>query len=246
MKRALVAAYGGICYLLFLPTFLYAVGFVGNFGVPKSIDSGVPAGLLPSLLVNALLLGLFGLQHSVMARQGFKKVWTRFVPEPMERSTYVLLTNLVLALLFWQWQPMPELVWSVSSEAGRIALWTLFGLGWGIVLLSSFLISHAHLFGLEQVHAYFKRRQPAEPDFKTPSLYRSMRHPMQTGFLIAFWATPDMSVGHLVFAISTTAYILVALQLEERDLIRAFGETYQAYRERVPMLLPALRKTRSG
>lgn len=238
MKKIIVFAYGMGCYLLFLGTFLYAIGFVGNLFVPKSIDSGVAGPFWLSLSINVALLGLFGVQHSAMARPGFKRWWTKIIPVPIERSTYVLCASLALIVLFWQWRPLPNVVWSVQSDVGRIALWSLCGLGWGLVLVSTFLISHAHLFGVSQVHAYFRRRQLSEPDFQTPSLYRYVRHPMQAGFLIAFWATPLMTGGRLVFALVTSAYILGALQLEERDLIRFFGKRYETYRERVPMLIP--------
>ena len=238
MRRFATLLYGLACYLTFLVAFVYAIGFVGNLVVPKSIDTGTARSFWPSLLVNAGLLGLFALQHSGMARPGFKRWWTRFVPKPVERSTYVLLASLTLILLFWQWRPMPEAVWSVQDSTGRFALWALFGLGWGIVLVATFMISHAHLFGVNQVHRYWRGREQADPGFQSPGLYRHMRHPIMTGFLIAFWAAPTMTVGHLVFALATTGYILIALQLEERDLIRAFGARYEAYRRDVPMFIP--------
>ncbi len=238
MRRFLAFAYGLVCYLIFFLSFLYAIGFVANAGVPKSIDSGAAGAFWSSLLINGALLGLFALQHSGMARPGFKKWWTKIVPAPIERSTYVLFSSLALLLLYWLWQPMPAVVWNVEAEAGRILLWTLYGLGWGLVLVSTFMISHAHLFGVKQVHDFLKGREQWEPGFQTPSLYRYLRHPIMAGFLIAFWATPRMTVGHLVFALATTGYILVALQLEERDLIAVFGEKYRRYRERVPMLIP--------
>ena len=238
MRKILVFGYGIGCYLLFLATFLYAIGFVGNLFVPKSIDSGAPGPFWLSVSINVALLGLFGIQHSVMARPKFKQWWTKIVPVPIERSTYVLAASLTLIVLFWQWRPLPQIVWSVHSDVGRMALWSLCGLGWSLVLISTFLISHAHLFGVSQVHAYLRRKQLSEPDFQTPSLYRYVRHPMQAGFLIAFWATPLMTGGRLVFALVTTVYILAALQLEERDLIRFFGRRYEAYRESVPMLIP--------
>lgn len=238
MTRTLALLYGFLCYVVFLFAFVYAIGFVGNLVVPKSIDSGEAGAFWPSLLVNLGLLGLFAVQHSVMARPGFKRWWTRFVPEPVERSTYVLFASLALLLLYWQWRPLPEVVWSVEHEVGRAVLWALFGLGWGLVLLSTFMISHAHLFGVKQVHAFWRRKQPASPGFQTPGLYRHMRHPIMAGFFVAFWATPAMTVGHLVFALATTGYILIAVQLEERDLVRAFGERYEAYRRQVPMFVP--------
>lgn len=242
MRRVAVFIYGLISYLIFFVSFLYAIGFVGNIAVPKSIDSGAAGALWPSLLVNLGLLGLFGLQHSGMARPGFKRWWTKIIPEPIERSTYVLFASSALILLMWLWQPMPAVVWSVEVEAGRTALWVLYGLGWGLVLVATFMISHAHLFGVKQVHRHWRGEEPAEPGFQTPGLYRYLRHPIMLGFLIAFWATPRMTVGHLVFALATTGYILVALRLEERDLVEAFGEKYRAYRERVPMFIPRLQK----
>lgn len=241
MIRAAALLYGLICYLIFFVTFVYAIGFVGNLVVPKSIDSGAAGAFWPSLLVNLGLLGLFGIQHSGMARPGFKEWWTKFVPRPIERSTYVLLASAALLLLYWQWQPMPATVWSVENEAGRAVLWSIFALGWGTVLAATCMISHAHLFGVRQVHDHFRGREPWQPGFRTPGMYRHMRHPIMTGFLLAFWATPDMTVGHLVFTLVTTVYILVALQLEERDLIGYFGEKYEAYRRRVPMLIPRLK-----
>lgn len=244
MKRAPFLLYGVVCYLIFFATFTYAIGFVGNLVVPKSIDSGAAGAFWPSLLINLGLLGLFALQHSGMARPGFKRWWTRLVPKPIERSTYVLFASLVLILLYWQWRPLPEVVWSVKQPEGRFALWALFGLGWGLVLVATFMISHAHLFGVAQVHRYWRGRAQADPGFQTPGLYRHMRHPIMTGFFVAFWATPDMTVGHLVFALATTGYILIALQLEERDLIRAFGDRYEAYRQHVPIFIPRWKRKR--
>ncbi len=230
--------YGGLCYLIFLLSFLYAVGFVGDFIVPKSINSGPAGPLAESLIVNVVLLGVFAVQHSVMARQGFKRWWTQFVPAPVERSTYVLLSSLALILLFWQWRPFPDVVWSVSGLFGRNLLWALFWLGWLIALTSTFLINHFDLFGLQQVwtHSQDTDVQPAR--FRTPLFYKFVRHPLYFGFLLAFWATPHMTYGHLLFAIATTGYIFIGMLLEERDLVAVFGETYVAYKKRVSMIVP--------
>lgn len=238
MGRAIAYLYGLACYVLFLATFLYAIGFVGNFVVPKSIDSGLPEAFGTSLLINAVLLGIFAIQHSVMARPGFKKVWTRVVPKTVERSTYVLLASLALVLLFSQWRPMPDIVWNVDNELGRMLLWALFALGWFLVLTSTFVINHFDLFGLRQVHMNMQGVPYTELKFRIAYFYKFVRHPLYLGFLIAFWATPTMSVGHLVFAIATTAYILIAIQLEERDLVHFHGSDYVEYRKKVSMILP--------
>ncbi|SMO72612.1 methanethiol S-methyltransferase [Fodinibius sediminis] len=241
MKRILAFIYGILSYVIFLASFCYAIAFVGDFWVPKTINSGATSALVPALLVNMALLGAFAIQHSGMARRGFKRWWTNIIPKPIERSTYVLISSMILILLMWFWQPIPATVWSVESELGRWLLWGVAALGWLIVLVTTYLISHAHLFGLQQVYDFLQARDLWYPRFQTPGLYRYIRHPMMLGFFLAFWATPEMTGGHLLFAVATSGYILVALRFEEQDLIRVFGDQYRKYRKRVPMLLPGIK-----
>ncbi len=228
-------------------TFLYTIGFVGNLIVPKTIDSGPVGPVTTAFIVNLILLSLFAVQHSVMARPGFKKWWTQFVPRPVERSTYVLFTNLILILLFWQWRPMADVVWQFENTAGRFVLIGLFWIGWGIVLLSTFMIDHFDLFGLRQVYLHLRGLEYTPGEFKTTALYRYVRHPIMLGFVIAFWATPEMTQGHLLFAIATTGYILIGIQFEERDLRTSLGQRYNEYSRQVSMLIPLPgKKSREG
>jgi protein-S-isoprenylcysteine O-methyltransferase Ste14 len=246
LKRLLFFAYGAACYLIFLATFLYAIAFVGGFAVPTRLDDPRQSSLATALLIDAALLALFAIQHSVMARRWFKERWTQIVPWTIERSTYVLCASLALILLFWQWRPIGIPIWSVENEIARTALWTLFAAGWATVLTVTFLINHFDLFGLRQVWLPLIGRPYTRVSFRTPLPYRFVRHPLYFGFLLAFWMTPTMTLAHLVFALATTAYIVLAIQFEERDLVAEHGAAYEEYRRNVPMLLPAPRARSVG
>jgi methanethiol S-methyltransferase len=230
--------YGSVAYGITLVALLYLIGFVGNLGVPKSIDSGVAGPLIESVLVDTMLIGLFAIQHSVMARQGFKRWWTRVLPPSVERSTYVLFASLTLLFLYWQWQPISEPVWTVHNSIGAAVLDGVFWLGWVVLVVSTFLLSHFELFGLSQVFARLFGKELSEARFRAPLLYRYVRHPIYLGVLLAVWATPLMTVGHLLFSVLITGYILLGIQLEERDLVQQFGDQYRNYRKQAGMLVP--------
>ena len=243
MARGLYLLFGGIAYLVFFATFLYLMGFLANLpGLPSTVDIGPATPLAGAAMVDLALIAIFGLQHSVMARRGFKAAWTEVVPAPIERSVYVVFSSLALILLFVAWRPLPAIVWSVSGPIGEGLLWALFAAGWLIVLLSTFLLNHFELFGLSQVWRNLRGRAAAAPQFRQPFFYKLVRHPLYSGFILAFWATPVMTVGHLLFAGGMTAYILIAIRHEERDLVGLFGRDYMDYRARVGMLTPRLRR----
>ena len=237
----MILTYGLIVYAMFLGTFLYAIGFAGNIVVPKGIDDGLEGPALTAILINVGLLSVFALQHSIMARPAFKRWWTTMVPKAAERSTFVLLTNLALCLIYWQWRPMLGVVWEIESGFAGSLLWLLFWVGWVLVLVSTFIIDHFDLFGVRQVVLHAQGQEYTHPKFKISVLYNRVRHPLLLGFMIAFWATPRMTVGHLLFAAVTTAYMLVAIQLEERDLVAVHGSDYEDYQRRVPMIIPRIR-----
>ena len=240
----MVLAYGTLAYVSFLGVFLYMIGFVGGFLVPKTIDSAPGFPLGEALPLNVGLLLVLAVQHTVMARPGFKERWAKVIPQRIERSTYVLLTNLIFVLLFWQWRPVTAVVWHVENAIGNGLLWTVFAAGWGLVLYSTLLIDHFDLFGMRQVWLHAKGRSYTPPQFQVASLYRLSRHPLLLGWMIAFWATPHMTVGHLTFAVVTTAYMIVAIRFEERDLVKHHGEPYVQYRQQVSMLIPGFRSKR--
>lgn len=240
--RLLFFVYGVASYLIFLATFLYAIVFVGGFAVPRRVDGPLETGVPEALAIDAVLLTIFAVQHSVMARPWFKARWTRIVPGAIERSTYVLCASLALMLLFWQWRPLGTVIWNVEAAAARAALWTLFATGWSTVLMVTFLIDHFDLFGLRQVWLSLVGTPYTKVSFRTPLPYRLVRHPLYFGFLLAFWATPTMTLAHLVFAVATTAYIVLAIQFEEHDLVTEHGAPYEHYRRTVPMLLPGRRR----
>jgi protein-S-isoprenylcysteine O-methyltransferase Ste14 len=244
MNRALAFLYGTAVYLFFFVTFVYAIGFVTGIAVPKTIDTGAVVPLTEAVVVNLILLTIFAVQHSVMARKPFKQWWTKFIPASIERSTYVLLATSALALLLWQWRPIPAVVWQIADPTLAMAVLGVSFFGWFLVLLSTFLINHFELFGLHQVIVNLFGRAMPEPHFRTPVLYKIVRHPIYLGFIIAFWAAPTMTVGHLLFAAVTTAYIFVGIWLEERDLIEQFGNQYRRYRNEVGMLIPVIGRRR--
>jgi methanethiol S-methyltransferase len=245
MGRIAALVYGGLAYIIFFVTFLFAIAFVGNLGPWKTIDSGVAGTLSQAILVDLGLLALFAVQHSAMARPAFKRAWTRIIPKSIERSTYVLTASLALIVLFWQWQPIATPIWSLSGVAALI-LKTSFWLGWALVLLSTFLLNHFELFGLSQVYAHMRSLKSPAPGFRTPSLYQFVRHPLYLGFAIAFWSAPVMSGGHLLFSLATTGYIFIGIFFEERDLTEIFGDQYRSYRSSVSMLVPLPRRKGSS
>ncbi len=243
MGRIFGFIYGIVAYLLFFVSFLYAIGFVSGFVVPKTIDNGTATPLVTAIIIDVVLMSIFAIQHSVMARQEFKRMWTKIVPWPFERSTYVLLATLALILMMWQWRPIPDVIWHVEQPTVAKALIALEGVGWLLVLTSTFLINHFELFGLHQVANNLSGKPMPKPQFKTPLFYKAVRHPIYLGFIIAFWSTPLMTAGHLLFAAVTTAYLFVGIALEEHDLITLFGDQYRDYRRRVGMIFPRFGKS---
>jgi len=248
MKKLFVLIYGVVAYLLFHATFLYLIGFIGNLFVPKGIDNGFVVAPYQAVIIDFLLIALFAAQHSIMARSWFKKAWVKIIPEVIERSTYVICTCIVLITMFYFWQPLDGIVWSVEQPYVVGMLWSLFGLGWAIVLVSSFLINHFDLFGLRQVWLYFRGKPYTDLPFRIPMLYKWVRHPLYFGLLLGFWAAPVMTVTRLFFAVTFTIYIVKAIGWEENDLVRIFGEKYRSYKRNVPMLIPSFfsRKKKEG
>lgn len=241
MAKAATLLYAVIAYAIFFATFLYLIAFIGDLPmVPRTVDRGTEAPLAVALITNSALIALFGLQHSIMARQGFKRAWTRIVPPQAERSTFVLSASFALIVLFLFWIPIDAVIWEVQGQTARTALWAIFGIGWFIVLLSTFLINHFELFGLQQAYLYSRGREAAPPQMREPFLYRYVRHPLYVGFFVAFWATPQMTAGHLLLAAGMSIYMLVAIRYEERDLVSMFGRDYEEYRSRVGMLTPRI------
>jgi protein-S-isoprenylcysteine O-methyltransferase Ste14 len=240
MGRVLSFIYGFVVYVIMFLAFLYLFGFLANVIVPKGIDDGIQSSIGIALLVNLVLVGLFGISHSVMARPGFKQWWTNIVPKPIERSTYVLVATLIMYLIFWQWRPMEQVIWSVNAEWLRTAIWVLYVGGIVLLLASTFVINHFDLFGLRQVTLNLLKKPYSYLGFKVTFFYKFVRHPIYVGWLILFWATPDMTLGHLVFAIGMSTYILVAIPIEERDLVTYHGENYRQYKSKVPALIPSL------
>ena len=243
MSKAATLLYALVAYAIFFATFLYLIAFVGDFGfVPRTVDRGPEAQLTLAIAIDVALIALFGLQHSIMARQGFKRIWTRVVPRQAERSTFVLFASLALIALFLFWRPIDAVLWDVEAPVGETILWTIFGAGWTVVLLSTFLINHFELFGLQQAWLYARGREAAPPVLREPLFYRWVRHPLYLGFFLAFWATPRMTVGHLLLAGGMSVYMLIAIRYEERDLVGLFGHDYEDYRQRVGMLAPRIRR----
>ena len=239
MKKSIAFVYGIIAYVIFLAAFLYAIPFIGGFWVPKTLDTGSQSSIIYAVIIDLILLSIFAVQHSVMARPQFKKWWTKIIPRSIERSTYVLLASVILLLIYWLWQPLPTVVWDVQSQPFVILLYALFTVGWLIVFLATFMINHFHLFGLKQVYEYMNNMEIKQPEFRIKYFYRFVRHPIMLGFIIAFWAVPFMTFGHLLFSAVSTLYILIAVKfLEERDLVKFHGEKYEQYQKNVPMLIP--------
>jgi len=238
LGRIATLIYGAFCYVVFFATFLYAIGFIDNLFVPKAMDSGRSGPLVEALAIDAALLALFAIQHSVMARQWFKRAWTAIIPPAAERSTYVLFSSLALVVLFWQWRPIGGTIWQVDNPMGRVVILSFYVLGYAIVLVATFLINHFDLFGLRQTWMRFRSRAYTSIGFQTPGFYKLVRHPLYVGWLFVFWSAPTMTATHLVFSVATTAYILIAIRFEEKDLVATLGDSYQRYREEVPMLVP--------